>query len=257
MPVNRYIYLSTAFLLIVLGAVMAIANEPRTVAALADAGSRPDADRMMEMVRSMLPDSPVVIRGRLLTADRVGRPEPVCMVELSLSLGDDPPVARYSIMDLFGEKLEEMTVTRGHGSSPEIAYGSGSPPVAAQAPAMRDAIRGTDITWNDLTLSFLWWSGARIAGRESVRGRDCVIIAFDDSVSTRLWIDEKLFMIIQAEEYNSGGTRTRRLSVKNIKKIGDVWMLKDMEVRRYPSMARTLLRVDEVLRDGEALDSGD
>ncbi len=248
-------HIFAAFLVTAFAVSSALADGPPTSNEPLPAGPRSDADGIMAAVRSMLPESPFIIRGRLLTSDRVGRPEPVCMVELSLALGKDPPVARYSVMNLFGEKIEEMTVTRGQGSDPKIAYRKGGLP--APAPAMREPVHGTGITWNDLTLSFLWWSGGYVAGRESVRGRDCVIVEFDDATSTRLWIDNKLFMIIQAEEYDADGSRIRRLSVKNIKKIGDVWMLKDLEVRRYPSMARTLLRVDEVLREGEAPDSGD
>ncbi len=179
------------------------------------------------------------------------------MVEIMLSLDGDPPIARYSIMDLFGESLEEMTVMRKLDSDAEIRFSSGKPLKPARAPGMDEAIRGTDITWNDLTLSFLWWRDGRLAGRESLRGRDCIMVDFMHSGSTRLWVDDKLFMIIQAEEYDEAGSRTRRLSVKNIKKIGDVWMLKDLEVRQYPSMHRTLLRVDEVIQDGVAVESSD
>ena len=62
----------------------------------------------------------------------------------------------------------------------------------------------------------------------------------------RVWIDESLFMLIQMEEYDSHHRRKRRLSVKKIKKISDIWMVKDMEVRSYPSKHRTLLCIDDI-----------
>ena len=37
-------------------------------------------------------------------------------------------------------------------------------------------IEGTDISWMDLSLSFLWWPDAVLSGREDVKGRDCLVV---------------------------------------------------------------------------------
>lgn len=212
---------------------------------------------LMARVRAQLPDRPLRISGRLLSVSgRVGRPAPVCHVDMLLLLGRDPPTARYTISDLFGDPVERMTIGWNADFTADIRYEKGSEP--SQAPDLTDAVRETGITWNDLTLAFLWRRDGRVVGMESIRGRDCVIVEFDqpqtDGVA-RIWIDNSLFMIIQAEEYDASGERIRRLSIKNIKKIGDTWMIKDMEVRSYPSMDRTLLRIDDVIHTYQDDDS--
>ncbi len=211
--------------------------------------AHPEFVYVMSRVREQLPQNPLLIAGRLLRAPRTGAPEPVCLVNITLLLGQSPPTARYSINDMFGDPIEQVTIKRKPDLSSEILYETGSPPAPAPAPDLREAIHESGITWSDLSMSFLWRNDGMVAGSDSVRGRDCIVVEFaqpGDKGLLRLWIDNKLFMAIQAEEYDASGTRVRRLSVKSIKKINETWVIKDMEVRRYPSMERTLLRIDDV-----------
>ncbi|MFC1461244.1 outer membrane lipoprotein-sorting protein [Verrucomicrobiota bacterium] len=227
----------------------------------------PEAKDVLSKVRARMPGRPLLIKGRLLSGKRVGRMEKACYVDALLHLGQEPATARYTVTDLFGTPAEQLTVIRNPDLTPELRYEKGYPLKSAPAPDLDGAIQGTDITWNDLTLSFLWWQNGTVIGRENRRSRDCVILEFalplhhqvknNNGIqqsagsaarpTVRLWIDEKLFMIIQMEEYDAKGNRLRRLSVKKIKKIADTWMVKDMEVRTYPSRHRTLLRIDNIL----------
>lgn len=211
------------------------------------AGGLPEFEEVMANARSRLPDSPLLIEARLLTAQRVGVPEQVCRVRIMLALGREPPEARYTMLDASGEPLEQMTIAWGLKTAPQISYEKGSPLQPAPAPQLDEPVRETDIRWNDLTLAFLWWPHGAVAGTENRRGRNCIVVDFEQDCSTkRLWIDDDEFMIVHAEEFDPEGNRLRRLYVKSIGRIAGGWMVRDIEIRRYPSMARTLLRIDDI-----------
>jgi hypothetical protein len=62
----------------------------------------------------------------------------------------------------------------------------------------------------------------------------------------RLWIEEKIRVLLQAEGYDAQGEAVRRLWVQSCKKINDRWMIKDMEIQQYPEIHRTRLTVRDV-----------
>jgi hypothetical protein len=65
----------------------------------------------------------------------------------------------------------------------------------------------------------------------------------------RLWIEENLRVLLQAEGYDARGEAIRRLWVQSCKKINDRWMIKEMEVQGYPEIHRTKLSI----RDAKAV----
>lgn len=178
-----------------------------------------------------------------------------------LELAAKPSFAQYTISDAFGRKLEQLTITRQTGESPEFSYASGQPLVLRPTPNLSRKIRNTDITWLDLTLSFLWWTPEQEVGDGSVRGRDCYVIkvkrpttARTEAINNkknshnaaRLWIDKKAHVLMQAEALNTEDKAIRRLWVKSIKKVNGRWMIKDMEVAGSSADTRTRLTVRDV-----------
>lgn len=61
----------------------------------------------------------------------------------------------------------------------------------------------------------------------------------------------QMLVLIQMEELGGDGRLQRRMIVKNIKKISDQWMIKNLEIRAYPSLHRTLIKIDEVVGHAE------
>ncbi len=237
----------------------------------------PVAENVLKKVRNRMPVETLLINGRLLCGKRLGTLEKLYYVDTFLELGKDPLSAQYTIMDVFGTPVEQLTITRKLDGKPTFYYKKGDPLKPARAPDIHSFIKNTDITWNDLSLSFLWDQNGITTGRENRLGRDCIIIEFttpadqinntesarskttvglkkqsNNPSTTRLWIDERLSLLIQMEEYDALGNRLRRLSVKKIKKISDMWMIKDMAIRRYPSKHKTILRVDNISRERES-----
>jgi hypothetical protein len=67
----------------------------------------------------------------------------------------------------------------------------------------------------------------------------------------RLWIAQKVHMVLQAEGLDAQGAVIRRLWVKSFMKVDDRWMIKTMEIESAPFDHRARLSIREV--DGAVL----
>ncbi len=110
-------------------------------------------------------------------------------------------------------------------------------------------ILGTDVTWSDLTLDYLWWDDFSFDSEregESVHGIKCSVVVMKKGERTvRVWVDHKTGALMQAEEF-SGERRLRRLWGTRVKKFGDRWMANTMEVETVGSGHRTKIKVEEL-----------
>ena len=225
----------------------------------------PTPEGLLQDVRARLPHERLRIEGDLNVREwGRGVVQQRLTFDAILDLAASPSLAQYTLRDSFGRELEQLTVTREPGESPQFSFASGQPLVMRPAPDLTRAIRGTDISWMDLTLSFLWWSPQPGVTRDEVRGRPCYVITVSrpasvvadpdapDAYSTaKLWIDQKVRVLMQAEARDDSDNPTRRLWVKSIKKVNGRWMVKDMEVAGPESERRTRLSVREVTVETE------
>ena len=110
-------------------------------------------------------------------------------------------------------------------------------------------ILGTDVTWSDITLDYLWWDDFAFDEElesESVHGQKCAVVVMKRGDRTvRVWVDRKTGALMQAEEL-SAGRPVRRLWGTRIKKFGDRWMANVMEVETLGSGHRTKITVEEL-----------
>ena len=110
-------------------------------------------------------------------------------------------------------------------------------------------ILGTDVTWSDITLDYLWWDDFSFDAEreaESVHGQKCAVIVMKKGDrAVRVWVDRKTGALMQAEEFASGRP-VRRLWGTRIKKFGDRWMANVMEVETVGSGHRTKITVEEL-----------
>ena len=120
----------------------------------------------------------------------------------------------------------------------------------AEVPFERDGrILGTDVTWSDITLDYLWWDDFSFDEEreaESVHGQKCAVVLMKkDDRTVRVWVDRKTGALMQAEEL-SGGQPVRRLWGTRIKKFGDRWVANVMEVETIGSGHRTKITVEDL-----------
>ncbi|MBQ3808070.1 MAG: outer membrane lipoprotein-sorting protein [Kiritimatiellae bacterium] len=110
-------------------------------------------------------------------------------------------------------------------------------------------ILGTDVTWSDLTLDYLWWEDVSFDAEregETVHGQVCTVIVMKKGDrQVRVWVDRKTGALMQAEEMKDGKA-VRRLWGTRLKKFGERWMANVMEVETIGSGHRTKITVEEL-----------
>ena len=110
-------------------------------------------------------------------------------------------------------------------------------------------ILGTDVTWSDLTLDYLWWDDVSFDAEregETVHGQVCTVIVMKKGErQVRVWVDRKTGALMQAEEIKDGKA-VRRLWGTRLKKFGERWMANVMEVETIGSGHRTKITVEEL-----------
>ena len=108
---------------------------------------------------------------------------------------------------------------------------------------------GTDVTWSDITLDYLWWDDFSFDGEregETVHGQVCAVVVMKKGDRTvRVWVDRKTGVLMQAEEF-AGGKAVRRLWGTRIRKFGERWMANVLEVETIGSGHRTKITVEEL-----------
>lgn len=99
-----------------------------------------------------------------------------------------------------------------------------------------DTIRGTDVTYDDLSMRFLYWPNAKLAGTEKVKLRECwrVRVINPDGTgayaTVDVWIDKESGGMLKMAGYDRGGRPIRRFEVLSGKKFEDVWMVDEMRI---------------------------
>ena len=172
---------------------------------------------------------------------------------IELAWGEDPPRASYHLRDTFGRGRESLTVRRRPGGTAELTWLDAGGAVRGTPPALTDFVQETDITWLDLTLAYLWWPDARLDGEGDFRGSICDLVRVippepvPGCAAVRLWVDRRLRFLRQVEQLDAADRRVRRMWVSSVGKIGDRWMIRDMEVERPGTGQRTKLHVEDLV----------
>lgn len=201
---------------------------------------------------SNLPRERLLLTGTLSVRRQRGIVEAEHPFRLDLNWGSDPATATCSLYAPGGTSAVERVVMQRHGGRSQMALYGGPGLTVQPTPSLAGRVRGTDMTWLDLTLDFLWWPDARFDGRGSVLGRACDILVVTPPVpvpgcsAVRLWVDRRLHFLMQAEQLDPQGNPIRRMWVQRVRKIGDRWMIRDMEIETVGGSHRTRLYVDDL-----------
>ncbi len=220
-----------------------------------DDSKPPSAMQLLMDVRHQLPHEHLDIDGDISILKWGSGIQSKLRFNAVLDLAASPSFAQYTILDVFGKELEQLTITRSDNAPPEFSYASGSPLVLRSSVNPSKEIRNTGITWLDLTMSFIWWNPEPEVLMDTIRNRKCYVIKVirpnkdkenNGYNAARLWIDKKAHVLLQAEAIDSENKVIRKLWVKSIKKINGRWMIKDMEVAGRSTDIRTRISIRNV-----------
>ncbi len=207
------------------------------------------ADALLNDVLQRFPRDPLLVRGEMIVRKRRGVELARVDFEMQVDWGADPARFRYTVFDKEGAVRRELVMQLRPGARPVLTGAEGEPI------ALDSRIESTDLTWADLSLSFLWWRGGRIVGTGQAKGRECYLVdvpapEWDVSPNgysrVRLWIDQSLHMLLRADGFDAANKPARSLWIRSLKKTDGRWMIKDMEVQGYPPVQRTRLRIHTV-----------
>ncbi|HJT79604.1 MAG TPA: outer membrane lipoprotein-sorting protein [Chthoniobacterales bacterium] len=111
-------------------------------------------------------------------------------------------------------------------------------------------IRGTELTYEDLALKFLYWPNSALLGSENVRTRNCWKLELrppsKQSQYSRvlLWVDKGSGALMRMEGYDPKGQLAKRFEVVSAQKIEDRWFLKQMRIETLqPGTNRVVARM--------------
>jgi len=214
------------------------------------------ASEILAACTRIIPTERLLLKGSLT----VRRLRGIVMAEhpykLLMDWGATPPTAEVLLLDEKGTTLVERAVLiRSAGQPAQIRLYEGVEQKPVASPTYAGRIRGTDMTWMDLTLDFLWWKDVRFDDTPrgtSHNGRDCDILVtvppgpIPGCSAVRVWVDRQLRCVMQAEQLDPQGNAVRKMWVQRVKKMDNRWMIRDMEIESLNSGHRTRLSVDDV-----------
>ena len=223
----------------------------------AEAENRTAAQILHDCTR-VIPTEPMLLKGTLTVRKQRGTELAKYAYNLLMDWGAVPPSAECLLFEADGKTLlERAQLARPKGRPAQIRLYQGPQMEAAETPSFSSRVRGTDMTWLDLTLDFLWWKDVRFddVPRGKCRtGRTCHILLasppeeIPGCAAMRIWVDTALCCVMQAEQLDPQGNPVRKMWVQNVKKWEDRWMIRDMEIETLNSGHRTRLFVDDVTK---------
>lgn len=115
------------------------------------------------------------------------------------------------------------------------------------------AIAGTDITLFDLQMPFLQWSDSVYEGLAKVRGRPAHTFLLyapaelralrPELAAVRVSLDGQFQALVQAELLDAAGKVLKTIAVLEVKKLGDQWIVKSVDVRSPRTRDKTRFTV--------------
>ena len=203
----------------------------------------PDAKAILKTVRIAQGAQNMTVAGRLRTG---GKAVPFMLKMEGNTVRWDFTEPAQTLFLRLGDKdsrLEEI----GKGGSTKIAGAK-----------FDDKVRGSDVSYEDLSMRFLYWPTAEVEGEQTMVLTKCWIVrveppARNDSQygKVKLWISKGDGALMQAEAYDHTGKFARRFKVLSGQKTDEgLWMLKQMRIESATGTGRddatpTYLEIDK------------
>src|SRR5215471_6329140 len=155
-------------------------------------------------------------------------------VVVPFRLTQNGPLIRYS----FTNPDEVLQLRLGEKSSRlDLVTGSGAKDFTAAK--LKEKIRDTAVTYEDLAFKFLYWQNGRVVGEENVRTRNCWKLQLQapsresQYSNVRLWVDRAGGALMRMEGYDWNGQLAKRFEVVSAQKIDNRWFLKQMRIEEF------------------------
>jgi len=181
----------------------------------------PSAKEIIESVRMRQTRQQIDLNGQLRQGE----------VVVPFHLVQNGPVVRY----IFSNPDESLQLQLGENDSRLDEISSDGVKKVAQ---FDRKIRGTDVTYEDLALKFIYWPDVDLQGTDTIRTRKCWKLRLhapsheSQYSSVILWIDKASGALMRMEGYDWKGELAKRFEVISAQKIDNRWFLKQMRIEQ-------------------------
>jgi hypothetical protein len=127
--------------------------------------------------------------------------------------------------------------------------GGGQPVILAQSSLLAPLIPGVELSAFDLLMPYLYWPDFKLTRLERIRGRPAYAFVFrppaafaqlfPEVASVRACLDTQFNALMQAERLAKNGAAITTFSLGELKKIGEQWMLKSIDLRNESTRDKT------------------
>ena len=167
------------------------------------------------------------------------------------------PISRVSVRaPAAGSQSGEVRLLIQSGPQPQIwrwVEGSGSPATPLGIGALFEPVAGTDLTAFDLQMPFLYWPEFVYEGLARMHGRPAHQFLFYPPADVaqrnpalrgvRAYLDTQYTALVQAELIGENDQALKSLSILDLKKIDDQWIVKSVDLREESTRNKTRFAV--------------
>lgn len=139
----------------------------------------------------------------------------------------------------------------------------GVTPRRVEADQLLAPVQGTDLTLFDLQMPFLHWTDFVYEGVANVRGRPAhAFLLYPPSplrppanhdapapAAVRVFLDTQFTAMTQAEWLDGAGKPQKTITVLDLKKAGEQWIVKSIDLRNHRTRAKTRLTLTAAALD--------
>ena len=163
-------------------------------------------------------------------------------------------ITRIQLIDTSGQNVRWLLQ---NGATPGVwCYRDGQVASLPEKLVLAPLIEGIELSAFDLLMPYLYWPDFQLTRIERVRGRPAYAFIFRPPVTfsqihpevslVRAFLDTQFNALMQAERLGDNGQVLTTFALGELKKIGDQWMLKSVDLRNESSRDKTRFLVTAV-----------
>ena len=172
--------------------------------------------------------------------------------EASFRLIANGSALRYQFSD-----PEPVTLQIKLGETDSELMQTGGADAGKLAPAhFAKKILGTDLTYEDLSLKFIYWSRGAIEGEEKMKTMNVWRIRLQAPPGGRsgyrevvLWVGKDNGALVRAEGFDAAGKLTKRFEVVSAQVVNGLWVLQRMRIETFEPATGKLISRTRMLID--------
>lgn len=220
----------------------------------ADLPDQAGAGAILDHFRRSIYAEPVYIEFELREMPRRGA-ERLYQGRLWGARNEKGPVARFELAASPGAPAHHILVQGGPDPSLWVATPPG-PVFRSETALLAPLIPGLQMTPFDLQMPYLYWLDAALTGEQRVRGRSSYVYTFTPPGefaaanpgirAVRVYLDTQYDALMQSEILGADGKVAKTLSLLELRKVGDRWLPRDLDVRDDLSRDKTRLSVTAI-----------